>query len=139
MVDQKKSQKGCARRLLADCLPKWWTEDKPQKSNASRLSISTGGNSNTSSCNIEFTEVELLVLNLRTKNYSLPDFMKKKNKKMKKAKVLIVTNYHSSLAEFKNFNQLCSLRNLRRMRLEKISVPSFRGIENFEEVVIVYV
>jgi hypothetical protein len=45
-------------------------------------------------------EVEVLVLNLRSDHYSLPDFTKKKSK----LEVLIITNYglnHSELTKFK--------------------------------------
>ncbi|KAJ7951606.1 NBS-LRR disease resistance protein [Quillaja saponaria] len=128
------------KRLIVEfsenSFPEWWTEETSQKSSARRLSISTGEDFKPSSCNIEFTEVEVLVLNLRTKNYSLPGFMKKKKnkKKMEKVKVLIVTNYHSSLAEFKRLKRLRSLPNLKRMRLEKVSVPFFVKLEKLKKL-----
>ncbi|KAJ7951221.1 NBS-LRR disease resistance protein [Quillaja saponaria] len=126
-------QQSSVRRLLQDCLPICWTEDKPQKNIARRLSISIGENFNPSSCNIEFTEVVVLVLNLRTKNYGLPDFMKNK-KEMEKVKVLIVTNYDSLLAKLENLNLLRFLINLRRMRLEKVSIPFFVELKKLKKL-----
>ncbi|KAJ7951609.1 NBS-LRR disease resistance protein [Quillaja saponaria] len=125
-------QQSSARRLLLGCLP-IWTKDKPQKNIARRLSISIGENFNPSSCNIEFTEVVVLVLNLRTKNYGLPDFMKNK-KEMEKVKVLIVTNYDSLLAKLENLNLLRFLINLRRMRLEKVSIPFFVELKKLKKL-----
>ena len=43
---------------------------------------------------------------------------------MKKLKALIITNYGFFPAELRNFELLMSLSNLRRIRLEKISIPS---------------
>ncbi|KAJ7951599.1 NBS-LRR disease resistance protein [Quillaja saponaria] len=116
--------------ISGNSLPEWWTEEKPQKSSARILSISTDENFNPNWCNVESTEVEVLVLNLQTKNYSLPIFMER----MSKVKVLIVTNYYSSHAEFKNMKLLSSLCNLRRMRLEKISISFFVPLKNLKKL-----
>ncbi|KAJ7951598.1 NBS-LRR disease resistance protein [Quillaja saponaria] len=53
---------------------------------------------------------------------------------MSKVKVLIVTNYYFSHAEFKNLELLGSLCNLRRMRLEKISIPFFVQLKNLRKL-----
>jgi hypothetical protein len=71
-------------------------------------------------CNIQAPKVEVLVLNFQTKNYSLPEFVEK----MDKLKVLIITNYGFFPAELRNFQLLGSLPNLKRIRLEKVSIPS---------------
>jgi hypothetical protein len=71
-------------------------------------------------CNIEPPEVEALVLNLQTRNYTLPEFVEK----MDKLKVLIVTNYGFFHAELGNFQLLESLPYLKKIRLEKVSIPS---------------
>ena len=66
-------------------------------------------------------DVEVLVLNLQAKKYTLPKFMEK----MSKLKVLIVTNYGFNLADLENFELLGYLSNLKRIRLEQVSIPSF--------------
>ena len=71
-------------------------------------------------CNIEAPKVEVLILNFQTKNYTLPDFVEKTNE----LKVLIVNNYGFFPVEIKNFQLLWSLPNLKRIRLEKVSISS---------------
>ncbi|XP_030956773.1 probable disease resistance protein At5g66900 [Quercus lobata] len=109
-------------RLIVDIrennLPDWWM--KPQHINARLLSISTDGEFSSSWCNIQAPEVEALILNLRTRNYTLPEFVKI----MDKLKVIIVTNYDFFPAELSNFQLLSSLHHLKRIRLEKVSISS---------------
>ena len=69
---------------------------------------------------IQAPNVEVLVLNFRSKIYTLPEFVEK----MDKLKVMITTNYGFYHAELMNFQLLKSLSNLRRIRLEKVSIPS---------------
>ena len=71
-------------------------------------------------CNIQAPKVEVLILNFQTKNYSLPEFVEK----MDKLKVLIINNYGFFPAELINFQLLSVLPNLKRIRLEKVSIPS---------------
>ncbi|KAK0605751.1 hypothetical protein LWI29_030402 [Acer saccharum] len=68
-------------------------------------------------------EVEVVVLNLRTNKYTLPNFMGN----MGKLKVVIVSNYGFLPAELNNFSLLGSdtVSNLKRIRLEHVSIPSF--------------
>ncbi|XP_030975194.1 probable disease resistance protein At5g66900 [Quercus lobata] len=99
--------------------PKWWMEKK-QLINARLLSISTDESFLWSWCNIQAPKVEVLILNFQTKNYTLPYFVEKANE----LKVLIVSNYGFFHAEIKNFELLWSLPNLKRIRLEKISISS---------------
>jgi hypothetical protein len=125
-------------------LPEWWTKQKQQLINARLLSISTGWlffsltkityktlsifsliffadeSFSSSWCHIQAPEVEALVLNFQTRNYTLPKFVEK----MDKLKVIIVTNYGFLPAELSNFQQLRSLPNLKRIRLERVSIPS---------------
>ena len=70
--------------------------------------------------NIQAPKVEVLVLNFRSQNYTLPEFVEK----MDELKVLIVTNYGFFHAEISNFQLLGSLSNFRRIRLEKVSISS---------------
>jgi len=65
-------------------------------------------------------EVEVLLLNFQTEKYSLPEFIERMNK----LKVLVLHNYGFVAAELSNFPLLGSLSNLKRIRLEKVSIPS---------------
>lgn len=78
--------------------------------------------------NIQSNEVEVLVLNFQTKNYTFPDFVKK----MDKLKVLIVTNCGFSHAELCNFHLPGSVPCLKRIVLENVSVPSL--CKNLEQL-----
>ncbi|KAK1588713.1 hypothetical protein Q3G72_026312 [Acer saccharum] len=115
------------KRLIIDIsgnkFPKWWSEKKTNPIHARLLSIST--DETFSSCWYELNapEVEVVVLNLRTTEYTLPNFMEN----MGKLKVLIVTNYGFLPAELSNFSILGShsISNLKRIRLVHVSIPSF--------------
>ncbi|CAB4287486.1 unnamed protein product [Prunus armeniaca] len=106
--------------ISEDNEPKWLTEQKSQPIKARLLSISSDGVFSTKWQSIQLPEVEVLVLNIQTKNYALPQFVEK----IDKLKVLIVTNYGSLPAELSNFELLGSASNLKRIRLERISIPS---------------
>lgn len=110
-------------RLIIDTsannLPSWWTSENEYHIDARILSISTDETFTSKWCNLQPTEVEVLVLNLREKKFALPMFMKKMNK----LKVLIITNYDFFPAELENFEMIDHLSNLKRIRLEKVSVP----------------
>ncbi|KAH7520128.1 hypothetical protein FEM48_Zijuj08G0111300 [Ziziphus jujuba var. spinosa] len=69
---------------------------------------------------MQLPEAKILVLNFRTKDYALPKFLEN----MSQLKVLIVTNYSSFHAEVGNFQLLGSLNNMKRIRLERISIPT---------------
>lgn len=70
--------------------------------------------------NIELAKVEVLVLNFHTQNYALPEF----DVKMDKLKVLIVTKNGIVPAELCNIQLLGSSTNLKKIRLERISISS---------------
>ncbi|KAG6666345.1 hypothetical protein CIPAW_01G025100 [Carya illinoinensis] len=112
------------KKLILDIsgnnLPKWWTEQKQQHISSHLLSISTDENFSSSWCKIQPPEVKVLVLNFQTENYTLPEFVEK----MEELKVLIATNYGSFPIELGNFQLLGSVPNLKRIRLEKVSIPS---------------
>nr|XP_028954706.1 probable disease resistance protein At5g66900 [Malus domestica] len=69
---------------------------------------------------MQLPEAEVLVLNFQTKNYALPD----STVNMDELKAVIVTNYGFLPAELSNFQLLSSLPNLKRIRLERISMSS---------------
>ncbi|PRQ47851.1 putative powdery mildew resistance protein, RPW8 [Rosa chinensis] len=106
--------------IFEDNFPKWWSEQKYQCMKARLLSISTDGAFSTKWHDMELPEAEVLVLNFKTKNYPLPQFVEK----MVKLKVLVVTNYGIVPSELTNFQILCTSSKLKRMRLERISIPS---------------
>ncbi|KAG2724564.1 hypothetical protein I3760_01G023900 [Carya illinoinensis] len=112
------------KRLIIDIsgnnFPKWWMEQRLQPINAQLLSISTDETFSSSWCNLLPAKVEVLVLNFQTKNYCLPGFVEK----MDKLKALIVTNYGFFPAELGNIQLLGFLPNLKRIRLQKVSIPS---------------
>jgi len=81
-------------------------------------------------CDMQPDEAEVLVLNLRSDQYSLPDF----TKKMSKLKVLIVTNYGFHRSELIKFELLGFLSNLKRIRLEKVSVPCLCILKNLRKL-----
>ncbi|KAM5576393.1 putative disease resistance protein [Rosa sericea] len=103
-----------------DDLPKCLREQTDRPIKPRLLSISSDGVFSTSLHNIELAEVEVLVLNFNTKDYAFPGFVEK----MDNLKVLIVTNNGFLPAELRNFHLLDSLSNLKRIRLERVSIPS---------------
>ncbi|PRQ47842.1 putative powdery mildew resistance protein, RPW8 [Rosa chinensis] len=122
-IYQPKLDANNKRRIIdkwGDNLPECLTGQKHQPIKARLLSISSDGVFSTNLDNIELAEVEVLVLNFDTQNYALPEFVVK----MDKLKVLIVTNHGFLPAELCNIQLLGSLSNLRRIRLERISISS---------------
>lgn len=119
------------KRVIIDIsgskLPKWWREPRKQHISAYLLSITTDETFVPSWPNLQAPDVEVLILNIRSKNYMLPEFVKK----MDKLKALLITNYGFVPAEISNFPLLCSLLNLKRIRLEKVSIPSL-GLSSLE-------
>ncbi|KAI6700108.1 hypothetical protein NL676_014432 [Syzygium grande] len=107
--------------LTGNNFPDWWSEQKPQPLSARLVSISTDGTFSTLWPNLELPEAEALVLNFKTnkqiKTCVLPEFVAKTDK----LKALIVTNYSHFPVELDNFQVIRS--NLRRIRLERITVP----------------
>ncbi|XP_068331938.1 probable disease resistance protein At5g66900 [Pyrus communis] len=116
--------------ICGDKLPKWWTEQKYQAIKARLLSISTDGDFSAKWPNMQVPKAEVLVLNFQTKNYALPEFVEK----MDKLKVLILNNYGSLPAELDNFELLGSLPNLKRIRLERISIPSISNLKQLKSL-----
>ncbi|RDX78683.1 putative disease resistance protein, partial [Mucuna pruriens] len=123
MLETSKEPMEKRNRLIIDIsgnnLPKWWASPNEYHIAARTLSISTDEAFTSEWCNLQATEVEVLVLNLREKKRSLPMFMKQMNK----LKVLIITNHDFYPAELENFELLDYLSDLKRIRLEKVSIP----------------
>ncbi|KAJ9691632.1 hypothetical protein PVL29_013738 [Vitis rotundifolia] len=125
--------------LSGDKLPDWWTEETQPCIKARLLSISTDEMFSSSWCDMQVPEVEVLILNFQTRenNYTLPEFMKR----MDKLKVLVLTNYGFSIPELTNFSVLSSLPSLKRIRLERVSVPTLCNtmleLKNLEKITLV--
>ncbi|KHN42056.1 Putative disease resistance protein [Glycine soja] len=94
------------------------------------LSISTDETFTSDWCDMLPDEAEVLVLNLNSSQYSLPEF----TEKMSKLRVLLVTNYGFHRSELNKFELLGSLFNLKRIRLEKVSVPSLCILKNLQKL-----
>ncbi|KAJ0236565.1 disease resistance protein [Hirschfeldia incana] len=86
--------------------------------NASLLSISTDDLFSSNWVEMDCRNVEVLVLNLSSSDYALPSFIAG----MRKLKVLTITNHGFYPARLRNFSCLSLLPNLKRIRLEKVSV-----------------
>ncbi|KAM3363558.1 putative disease resistance protein [Capsicum galapagoense] len=101
--------------------PGWWFEQRLQPLQAEVLSIITDEkfSFDWSECDMQFPKVEVLVLNFETRTYNVPPFVEQ----MSQLKTLVVTNNSFFPATLNNV-QLCSLLNLKRINLERISVTS---------------
>ncbi|XP_076912727.1 putative disease resistance protein At5g66900 [Bidens hawaiensis] len=98
-----------------------WKLQEPMR--ACILSISTGELFSSRWCDLKVPEVEVMVLNLKSKTYTLPHFMKG----MQKLKVLNVTNYGLYPSYIENSDPLGCLLNLSWIRLEFVSVSSLNA------------
>ncbi|KAK4488362.1 hypothetical protein RD792_004122 [Penstemon davidsonii] len=112
------------RRVLLELkgndFPKWWTEKRQQPIQAQILSISTDETFVSNWDDAEFPGVKVLILNFQSMVYTLPHFMDK----MWNLKVLIVTNNGSCPTKLGEFPSPDHLLNLKRLRLEHISISS---------------
>ncbi|KAF3783727.1 putative disease resistance protein [Nymphaea thermarum] len=100
-------------------LPKISQQQKEQASLAKIVSFNTGQMGTESWFDIPFPHAEVLILNFSADSYFLPPFLEK----MENLKVLICANHGARPAELHGLSALGSLKNLHRIRLEKISVP----------------
>ncbi|CAL0312787.1 unnamed protein product [Lupinus luteus] len=126
-LDEK--QQGMIARIFSKFL-RFCVKSKPLKVSARTLSISNDETCASDWSNFQAAETEILIFNLQTKEYSFPDFMEK----MSQLKVLIVANYGFHPSELDNFKLLGSLSNLKRIRLERISVPSLVTLKNLKKL-----
>ncbi|KAJ6378634.1 hypothetical protein OIU78_028791 [Salix suchowensis] len=107
--------------ISANNVPAWWMEQNQPSISCRLMSISTDEKFSSCWFFIQAPEVEVLVLNFRSKNHTLPEFIKK----MEKLKVLIIQNYGFFPTELNNFLLLGSVTSLKRIRLEHVSIPPF--------------
>ncbi|KAF3438919.1 hypothetical protein FNV43_RR17194 [Rhamnella rubrinervis] len=124
-MHQSSNDPGQWKRLNIDLrgknqLPNWWDKRKEKSFSARLLTISSEKKLPSKLSKMELPEAEALLLNFWSKDYALPEFVEK----MESLKALIITSYKTFPAELKNFELLGPLENLRRIRLERISIPS---------------
>ncbi|CAI9775608.1 unnamed protein product [Fraxinus pennsylvanica] len=103
-----------------NAFPEWLTDQKQQPINARILSITTDNAFCSNWSNVQIPDVKVLILNFQIKFYTLPEFMER----MSRLTVLLVTNYGFTRAYLENFPLPSQLNNLKRLRLENISIPS---------------
>ncbi|KAL2333610.1 hypothetical protein Fmac_014823 [Flemingia macrophylla] len=122
-------EQGMMARLLSKIFT-WCAEQKPQQIPARTLSITIDETCSSYWSNMKTTQAKVLILNLRTNEYFLPEFLKE----MSKLKVLVVTNYGFHLSEMKIFELLGSSSRLKRIRLERIFVPCFVTLKSLKKL-----
>ncbi|KAL2333605.1 hypothetical protein Fmac_014818 [Flemingia macrophylla] len=108
----------------------WYAKQNLQQVPARTLSISTDETCALYWSQIQPSQTEVLIVSLRTKKYCCEKLVEKMNK----LKVLIVTNYGFHPSELEIFKQLGSRSNLKRIRLERISVPQLGPLENLKKL-----
>ncbi|XP_061363498.1 probable disease resistance protein At5g66900 [Gastrolobium bilobum] len=122
-------QKGMIARILSK-FHGCGVKQMPQQVPARIVSLSTDETCTSYLSDMQAAQAEVLILNLQTKQYTFPEFMEK----MSELKVLILTNYGYHTSQLNNFEQLGSLSNLKRIRLERIFVPSFATLKNLKKL-----
>ncbi|KAI7724496.1 hypothetical protein M8C21_024515, partial [Ambrosia artemisiifolia] len=111
--------------IHGNVIPTWWTEETTQPIDTRFLSISTDEKFSSVWYDLKAPQVEALVLNIRSKKYTLPHFIKKFNE----LKVLNITSYGIYPTELHGLSLISIVTNLRRMRLEHISLsPSIQSV-----------
>ncbi|KAK4267303.1 hypothetical protein QN277_024101 [Acacia crassicarpa] len=110
--------------------PKWWPKQPQSVAAPSILSISTDQNITPNWCNIQAAATVVLVLNLKTSEYTLPEFIKD----MKNLKLLIVTNYGVFKTDLRNLQLLASLLSLKTIRFEQISISSLCDLKKVHKL-----
>ncbi|XP_054823428.1 probable disease resistance protein At5g66900 [Prosopis cineraria] len=125
----EEQQQSIIFRLLSIFL-KWCAKQTQQPAIARALSVSTDETSTSDWGSSQLMEIVVLLLNVRTKQYSLPKF----TAKMSSLKVLTCTNYGFHTSELENFEILGSLSNLKRVRLEKVSVPPLGTLKSLQKL-----
>ncbi|CAH1443643.1 unnamed protein product [Lactuca virosa] len=95
------------------------------------LSISTGESFSSRWCDMKVPDLEVLILNLMSKTYTLPHFLAANPK----LKILNITNNRLYPTEFSNFDFLGASYNLTRIRLERVVIsPSILSLINLQKV-----
>ncbi|CAL0312789.1 unnamed protein product [Lupinus luteus] len=124
------NQQGIISRMMS-FLSTRWMEQKRKQVAARILSISTDENFTSDWCNLlQPDEAEVLLLNIRSSKFIIPEF----TAKMSKLKVLVATNYGFHPSELNKFELLECLPDLKRIRLEKVSVPRLCEFKSLQKL-----
>ncbi|RDX91467.1 putative disease resistance protein, partial [Mucuna pruriens] len=135
-IDENKGERWLGEKqqgLLAGIFSKycrWCVRQTLKQVPARTLSLSTDETCASYWSHIQPSQIEVLILNARTKQYCFPEHVEK----MSKLKVLIVTNYGIHPSALNNFKLLGSVSNLKRIRLERISVPQLGALKNLKKL-----
>ncbi|KAK7263088.1 hypothetical protein RJT34_30672 [Clitoria ternatea] len=124
------NQQGIISRILSSFFPTRWLEQNQKQVASQTLSISTDETFTSDWCNLQPGEAKVLILNIQSSKYTLPVF----THKMSELKVLIVTNYGFDPSVLNKFELLGYLPNLKRIRLEKVSVPSLCKLKSLQKL-----
>ncbi|KAJ4963466.1 hypothetical protein NE237_023405 [Protea cynaroides] len=100
-------------------LPGSWRKQENLYLNARLVSLHTGEMCSKSWYDLQLPEAEVLILNFSASSYTLPPLVE-----TRKLKVLIVANHGRTHAKLSNSQTVGELANLKRIRLEKVSIPS---------------
>ncbi|XP_043720387.1 putative disease resistance protein At5g47280 [Telopea speciosissima] len=120
---QQKSTRLIMKRR-EESLPWRWSKEEHQFQNARLVSIQTGEMSSSNWYNMHFPEAEVLILDFSATKYTLPPFVEK----MEKLKVLIIINRGRHCTQLNYLTKPGCLSTLRRVRLQKVVVPSLNEI-----------
>ncbi|XP_071735148.1 probable disease resistance protein At5g66900 [Rutidosis leptorrhynchoides] len=104
----------------SNSFPIWWSQQTEQPINARILSISTDESFNSTWYDLNVPNVEVVILNIRSKKFTLPKFIEK----MSQLKILIVTGYGNYPTQLHNLSLIGSLPNLKRIRFKHVSFSS---------------
>ncbi|XP_049932921.1 putative disease resistance protein At5g47280 isoform X2 [Nymphaea colorata] len=108
-----------------DVLPNSWKEHTYQPFLGQVVSMHTGEMNSSSWFDMKLPNTEVMILNFMSETYYLPPFLEN----MENLKVLIVANHSLSPADLSGLPKLDSLKNLSRIRLERILVSSLSAIK----------
>ncbi|KAJ4950971.1 hypothetical protein NE237_027803 [Protea cynaroides] len=108
-----------------ESLPWKWSKEEHQFQNARLVSIQTGELSSSNCYSMHFPEAEVLILDFFATKYTLPQFIEK----MEKLKVLIIANHGHYCTQLNYLTRPGYLSSLRRVSLEKVSVPMLNEIK----------
>ncbi|XP_076929812.1 putative disease resistance protein At5g66900 [Bidens hawaiensis] len=117
--------------IRGNVIPVWWIEQAQQPINTRLLSISTDEMFSSVWNDLKAPNVQALILNIRSKKYSLPHFIRNFNE----LRVLNITSYGIYPTELHELSLINCLSNLRRLRLEHVSLsPSIQSITELKNL-----
>ncbi|XP_076917336.1 putative disease resistance protein At5g66900 [Bidens hawaiensis] len=117
--------------ICGNVIPVWWIEQPQQPINTRILSISKDEMFSSVWNDLKAPNVQALILNIRSKKYALPHFIRNFNE----LRVLNITSYGIYPTELHELSLVSCLPNLRRLRLEHVSLsPSIQSITELKNL-----